>query len=276
VLRGQRPSRWETRALYTHDLAARLWLQQCQASMGHLSHAIALDACTAALNLIRPCSVISLGSGGGCFDARLLKRMNCSAYIPIDISYYLCKRAAVDLSLFCRVPFGLVADYEEHTAFLQTNLNAAKGERRVFLFLDNLGGLDKGEANFLHILRKIMNAGDHALLSFPVGRFRKNIIPLLRSDKSSALWQLVNAMDPCRPDGIKFEPNVGVETTKSDVPGSSRLTLLTPISGARALTIARYDFQSLTKWLTNHFQFKIRKAWDSFGSLKFGLVLIGR
>ena len=169
------PSNWHSRILYVGFEGANAWqnvsLDPLYNQQPYRDQEI--NIVSSFLDKIPFNTFISLGPGDGLFDQELFKLLGRShqhiAYIPVDISDGLLCMAMAKMSPVSKVPFGILADFEDRFDFIMNEVNNFDSKPRLFSMLGNtLGNIDIDIASFVDNLAKAMRIGDYLVLNISI------------------------------------------------------------------------------------------------------------
>jgi hypothetical protein len=169
------PSNWYSRILYVGFEGANAWqnvsLDPLYNQQPYRDQEI--NIVSSFLDKIRFNTFISLGPGDGLFDQELFKFLGRShqhiAYIPVDISDGLLCLTMAKMSPVSKVPFGILADFEDRFDFIMNEVNNFDGKPRLFSMLGNtLGNIDIDITSFIDNLSKSMRIGDYLILNISI------------------------------------------------------------------------------------------------------------
>ena len=258
---GLVPLDWATRSIFVHGASMDYWGDRTQdaAAVEGLKDVVSLYAAMiheAAESIV---SFISLGAAGGAVDCELIRAIGRPdlQYIPVDISRSMCELAIRNGLECCKVPMGIVGDFEGGMTFIRSSLAPANHGRKLISCTGNaIGNLDLGESNFFSNIAGMLNREDRLLLSVATGtfggemnraRFDAEVGWLDLSKLLASGIMMITGEDRAAVEA-SLDRRLAVRAGTSDIPLADTLTLWDRDSKRSLLHLRRYDFSAFKDW----------------------------
>jgi Predicted nucleotide-binding protein containing TIR-like domain/Histidine-specific methyltransferase, SAM-dependent len=287
------PASWFQRDLYFGIEGARGWL----AAVGEQSYAPQVHELRlrhlqiAAIERISVRTFVSFGPGDAEADKEiaisLRNREPWLQYIPVDISDGLLQRAFRLVSDQVRVPIGILSDFEDRLNFIALQIRDHAVRPVLFSLLGNtLGNLDRYENSFLSTLgATVMRPGDYLLLDVSLAgpRWSRDQDRRCQHASYGPGYRRFIATGVGRRSGDsietivdQFETRINFGHGDSNIMNTHSIKILDANTGRPVLTIRRYDWPSLLKWLEEHIPLQIvfKEALFDDENLGDGVVLL--
>lgn len=262
------PREWRQRALYIRG-GARRWLALAK-DRDYISTETSRSINAMLLRAAQHAEVhtiVSLGPGDGETDFEIVthikNRQPSLRYIPVDISDSLLQTAIRKVAEQVYVPIGILADFEEHLAFINRKIKQFGRGPILFSLLGNtLGNLDRFERAFVGTLRTMMRHSDMLLIDislagseWSIGQDRRGVVDSYVGPNRTFIASAIARKTGESFEAIDFAKRIRVSEaiSDSDVPNSKTIKLIDKgvdgASGAgQVLSIRRYDWESVKMW----------------------------
>jgi predicted nucleotide-binding protein len=296
------PLHWGQRALYVGTEGAKAWLMvvndpeyQDPSTRKSMREQI-LGLCKLTEDVG---SLISLGPGDADIDGEAAVALRAVAarnqgefyYIPVDISDGLLCHATREVGRRAPVPCGILCDFEDGIDFVGRQVaDFTRGRRLVALLGNTFGNLDRFEQSLLDGLRThVLRKDDYLLIDVTIvgpdwkaeQDPRSNVKNYSRNMKQFIANGIARRTQvAAAPIVEQFGERIGYEVGSCDVPKAVALNIIDKGSRHAVLSIRRYNWDHLLKWLGekqagfetvdhSHFFYKDKK-----NSIGIGAVLL--
>lgn len=265
---------WDARSLYLGEQGATLWGAVANDPSyplnpnNNVGQIKAAEVRRTALSKVssQPEVILSLGPGDGRAERGLVQQLAESPgrqWVPVDISTSLVHNAINTLRDDIRIPFGVVADFEDGMSFIKEVVTKSlpSWRTRLFTMLGNtFGNLDRGEVALMDNMRSIMNPGDSFL--FDAGLRGGKATPDSESRTQHDGYNEKARRFLCGPLSrrlqvpleqlaaqMTFRERVSFDIHQVDDPAVSTTIITAQSAQYRILRNRRYTFNSLIDWL---------------------------
>jgi uncharacterized SAM-dependent methyltransferase len=305
------PVSWGSRLLYVGEQGAQNWLDVVNEPGYPLRNPELFDLRNRRLEAVRGMRVgtfVSLGPGDGLHDVDLVSALLAEdkqvsvvqygtkpmMYIPVDLSRAILEVAIQNLQSHIDIPVALLCDFEDGQSFLAEMLVKYAQPPILFSLLGGtIGNLDGDDPSFLSGMKQLMQRGDMFLLDIPLAgpawipaddprlrpegytmafrRFLATGIARFQTADSGELEKQAEEVVEAFSERIELQHEHDLQT------GSEVIRVIDRPSGRVALTLRRYRWEAMLRWLETlgfHVQFakcSIASEQDKFG---MGVVLL--
>lgn len=168
------PPFWYQRALYLGQSGYNAWCRVARDNDYVLRTTARARLIAAAAGKCEVRTFISFGPGDGDLDETIilnLKGRRPLTYIPVDVNIHFLHDAAKKVGAHARVPYGILADFEERFPFVA---NVCRDQLRqpvvIGLVGNTLSNLDRRESNFVAKIADFLSSGDYILVEVMLTR----------------------------------------------------------------------------------------------------------
>jgi hypothetical protein len=294
-MRDRVPNEWHARALYFGNEGGRRWLAMVT-DPDYLKDLQRHQMLQQLLRVVAGVSgsvssVVSFGAGDAAVDRALILELTTDGdelqYIPVDISEGLLNYSCRHIQGVAQVPFGLLTDFEDRMTFVKERLQGRLRKRALFSLLGNaFGNLDRGETSFMRQIESVLRRGDCLLLEVAVATPEWSFDGDIRCDMKThnKTERYFYSQGLARQTGEALQSiynsyvkRIVAQEGSSDVGGVRSVEYVDSRTKKTVISLRRYDWEELKKWLTRKFNFSMEA--ESFlpfdkGEIGIGAVLL--